>query len=1059
MKFRYLVLLSIISITIGFAIAEPLLESIPTDPIAYRKWKIDYVRESRGLGDEIDADMHTFATTEPMLWITDNGYVQGIVDELSGEFDVGGDPSGTGSYKKLTFSWPSTPGTEWVMYWVDSVWAKTDAGLPITSIDFKRGDTVFSIWNNWRGVKIEQQIFSERLGDSPGDLEMVKFKATITCSDTCSHWFGLIVYFDTMLDLNDGAPISTAFGYVGRPQIFFDTLSPGIPPIWHAYELTFPPAPVDIVATGILRGFEARDNPPNVFWYGNWAVTWDNGWADTLWIADTTGGFTHDTATMAKWYPVLIRPGDTLVYVTYYGLGEVDVGLEFEHFPQKFHPACGDVSPNPFTIEVILTNGNTADLTNVQVVLDYFSSGLEHIGGASNPITFPLLSGFGGTQVIDWIMSIPESLFNDSLTYNIFVLTESETLWDTFWIHIPDDIPMVTFDSLVFFEETDCDSQNIVDVCYHVITCDNLPVHLNFSVSIDEGDSWHYPEQSNLLHWENNIGDSIRTGVHCFKWNLSDDLPETEIESAYVKISYGDFDLTRNPIEIITNGSLDSKAPELVWVVPSTLLYIGDTMHVNVSFTDMFGLWDMTSILIDYCEATDTFMTTESFDWLIPTVECKNALISISAQDSFCNHAIWEHEFEIRIAGRILIAFPKTFGVAGETIVIPIYIEYLELPRTSGMKLDFSLDSKIAVPIDFTPAVIPTPSDVSLSGAGDNWTISIDWPIPTWFEGDLLGTLTLEISESVSAGEFTPIVINSFNADLMETSWENGAIFVNYSVNPWLQTIYFEDNTKVFGLSFGIGYRATDGYDPGLDVLYLPPAPTELKAFFEINDPLYPSVTQLARDIKDVEPINLWTIFVDYDKPVTVHWEPGIFTDGVFMLNNVIDMKVDTLYISEPYETLYISWSMPDMEISSLALDSGWNLVSLPTRNPTSDAKIIFPGILGPYSYNQSIRSFRIAKRVQPGESYWIYSNSAFEIPLIGDPVNSFTCEVFQGWNFIGAPYNVFPIDSIVTSDSVSIIQVSGWNGMFFTTPDNLEPTKGYIFLIRNSGTVTIGKE
>ncbi|MCD6594850.1 hypothetical protein J7L68_04160, partial [bacterium] len=52
-------------------------------------------------------------------WITANGYVRVDVDETSGEFEVGGDQTGTGDYVKLTYGFPEAPGTEWVMYNVD----------------------------------------------------------------------------------------------------------------------------------------------------------------------------------------------------------------------------------------------------------------------------------------------------------------------------------------------------------------------------------------------------------------------------------------------------------------------------------------------------------------------------------------------------------------------------------------------------------------------------------------------------------------------------------------------------------------------------------------------------------------------------------------------------------------------------------------------------------------------------------------------------------------------------------------------------------------------------
>ncbi len=397
--------------------ASRLLAEMPdirVDPEGYRAWKLRYARLlSRAYAD---ASSGLARVTAPTDWYAGNGYVRADVDETTGEFDEGGDPTGSGSYVKLTFSWPDSPGTEWVMYYVDGTWAKTDAALPNTSSNYMIGNTVYSIWNNWNGVYIRQEICPVSLGTSPGENEQIKFKAVMKPADGSCHNCGCIVYYDTMLDWNDAAEISTAFGYTGIAEIFF---APNIPPIWRAYENGYPPSPGDLVALGILIGFEAT--MPDVFWYGSWPSSVGNGWDDADWTADTGSSF-GDSATMVKWYPRYVCPGDSVVFVTYYGIGNISgTGLTLSHTPPDVTASCLSVSPDPMTLTAIVTNMGTADAHNVTVTLDLSGSSLVYVGGDPTSTYFSSIAGYGGSVTVNWQVDIPPSAYGSVQCYTITV--------------------------------------------------------------------------------------------------------------------------------------------------------------------------------------------------------------------------------------------------------------------------------------------------------------------------------------------------------------------------------------------------------------------------------------------------------------------------------------------------------------------------------------------------------------------------------------------------------------------------------------------------------------
>jgi len=401
---------------------------IATDSELYRQWKTDY-----------DASMGRrwlARSTTSMNWITENGYVRADVDKISGEFDEGCDPNGTGFYTKLTFSWPESPGTEWVMYNVDGNWAKTNEELPSVSSSYMSGDTIFCIWNNWNGVYIRQEIVPVRLGRVAGECEQIKFKAVLKSADGAEHDVGCIIFYDTMLRDNDDARISTIFGYTNIAEIFF---APNIPSIWHAYENSYPPAPTDIVATGILTGYEAAQNPPDVFWYGSWPLSVYNGWDNSEWILDTGYGF-DDSAVMIKWHLHHIIPGDSVIFVTYYGIGEVEGNIYFSHNPPTFECNDADIEPNPFPINVIITNGLSETADSICLTLNLSASSLIYTGGDPNPKCFTTIAGYGGSEIVSWSVTIPPSTYGTTQYYTIEMTVGSHPDYDssaTYYVNIP----------------------------------------------------------------------------------------------------------------------------------------------------------------------------------------------------------------------------------------------------------------------------------------------------------------------------------------------------------------------------------------------------------------------------------------------------------------------------------------------------------------------------------------------------------------------------------------------------------------------------------------------
>ena len=387
------------------------------------------------------------------------------------------------------------------------------------------------------------------------------------------------------------------------------------------------------------------------------------------------------------------------------------------------------------------------------------------------------------------------------------------------------------------------------------------------------------------------------------------------------------------------------------------------------------------------------------------------------------------------------------------------------LPLAREFSIYFSVNSSIVTPISFTPSILPDADSVDFGGSGDNWYIKFFWTNRIFFANDVFGTLRLVVNCNASGGDFTPLHFDSLMTDLMETQWNNGLISIEYNPNQWLQVLRFDDVSGVkprATLAFGNVEEATDGYDAAYDVLRTPAPPTDIQVWFVLSDSIYPAFNMLSRDLRDMVPVNTWTVVINESGSTYVHWDCRTFDEGLYTLNGYQDMRADTDYIAAPYETLTITWSLPELETQTIHLDPGWNLVSIPVCNPSGSPSSIFPGILfGPLGYDCFVRNYYLADHIEPGVGYWVFSLNSVDLPIIGVPVERYGKVVSRGWNLLGSTMNILPIDTVSVLPTGSVISVFGFDAptQNYVPSTTLDPGKGYWMFIDSNGTIWVPGE
>jgi len=141
-----------------------------------------------------------------------------------------------------------------------------------------------------------------------------------------AHDVGLRILLDTMCGSNDGAPVRAGDNPKYEKGITTATLLEGkdVPAIWQAFDDLQNPT---VTSQGTLNGGETTR--PDKLLFADWGTL-----ADEPWLPEITEGQSFirkgenelDSAAALFWNPVTLAPGQSLVYVTDYGMGNNKLG-------------------------------------------------------------------------------------------------------------------------------------------------------------------------------------------------------------------------------------------------------------------------------------------------------------------------------------------------------------------------------------------------------------------------------------------------------------------------------------------------------------------------------------------------------------------------------------------------------------------------------------------------------------------------------------------------------------------------------------------------------------
>ncbi|MBN1755486.1 T9SS type A sorting domain-containing protein [bacterium] len=346
-----------------------------------------------------------------------NDYIKVVADDVDGQFVIG-----TTDERRLLYGFPYSPWSSHTQVLIDSDTCAFGnhgeiAGLAtgtITDPLHLDGDELTMTWS-YADVDVIQTL-SIVTGPSTGLPDNILIQYTIINNSSTTKSVGVLLEMDTMIDYNDAAPISTSFGYTGVEQ---DFEYPYIPQYWQAFQSS-PTQPESLlVGQGTLTGGYAVT--PDRFCLGPWG-----DYDDVRWSYTSYGNTYGDSGVLLWWNPVRIYPGGTHIVATMYGVGAGnfvtgDLALNVTA-PLTLQPIeTGGYSPNPFEINVLVTNTTSSTINGVTATIN-LPTGLSLASGetATQNISPADLDG-GSTGSVSWLVEADIQSVEAELHYTVSV--------------------------------------------------------------------------------------------------------------------------------------------------------------------------------------------------------------------------------------------------------------------------------------------------------------------------------------------------------------------------------------------------------------------------------------------------------------------------------------------------------------------------------------------------------------------------------------------------------------------------------------------------------------
>ncbi|RKZ31700.1 hypothetical protein DRQ36_01125 [bacterium] len=361
----------------------------------------------------------------------------------------------------------------------------------------------------------------------------------------------------------------------------------------------------------------------------------------------------------------------------------------------------------------------------------------------------------------------------------------------------------------------------------------------------------------------------------------------------------------------------------------------------------------------------------------------------------------------------------------GDLIEIPIYVG--ETYTNEITQLDFAV---LTNPDFITPLTVNRgaglPADWTLivrNISFDRVLVRLIGPEPISGEAEVI-KIEYAVSTSVLVGrscriDIADLIFNYGLDDLPIPVPMSGVLVIGDEIRFfWSGMLVHYDTAweRQDSIRFGLLDASTENYDPGIDVLNLPPFPGHNDAWFLSDD-----WRMLGTDIRPTGGYVTWVAYFEDDGYIV--WDRRQMWEGLIM-DGWLDMTEDSLFEVHPDEPVIITYNSTPGEFTwEIDIKRGWNMISAPIVAPSMSVSALFPtSIGGVWRWSNSLLSYVEELNIQIGRGYWLLSNRDTTYTRTGNAVYNYDRSLPTGWVMLGSPaHRTYLEDQDITPPGASM--------------------------------------
>ncbi|MBV6419962.1 MAG: hypothetical protein DAHOPDDO_01188 [Ignavibacteriaceae bacterium] len=289
------------------------------------------------------------------------------------------------------------------------------------------------------------------------------------------------------------------------------------------------------------------------------------------------------------------------------------------------------------------------------------------------------------------------------------------------------------------------------------------------------------------------------------------------------------------------------------------------------------------------------------------------------------------------------------------------------------------------------------------------------------------------------------------------------------------------DGNTTYGLAVGLDLTATNCIDPQLGEYHMSWPPLDFVITFDLswygcpsgtnslrdyrapgNPPAFPFTGSIVHTLWWYEGLPGTPIDINYNIPVgavmylTDYINGSLLNIGPFTGQGIatIPGSYTSIFTKAYLKMEYNEISPGAATQSSVSINNGWNLLSVPLAASDMTGTTLFPTAISPfYAYSAG---YNQVTTLENRKGYWAKFNSSQSVIITGNYVIGNEISVIQGWNLIGPfAYNVVVSGITTVPPNILSSPFYGYEGGYII-PTTLLPGKGYWIKATQNGVIQL---